>query len=552
MENLNLTNIHETKMKPLKNLTQKHDEDGPGRIAGESLPDLTPGPNINPNETSDTNSSRTSLQTERGATSSVVITQDNTARKDENGEKWTTVRRRNKHNTDRTYRGFFEKTNDEPNFTKYFVISFPGVNIREEINILNTNKDLKSSLDNNMPKLTMAGYNSLLVEVINKNQSEKITQIKSLDGNPVVVSTHRLYNSIKGVVQTKSFDKSTIEELQEELSTQGVTYIRRINVRRDNELRPTHTYILTFNRHNLPSSVTFGGWLHLKVNPYKERPQQCNNCQKFGHVKKYCRRENPTCGKCGIVGHTFNNCTDENVHCINCEGRHFATSKECPKYREESEILAVMMKEKTSKIIAREKVLARTPVVGRSYSDAVSASNTRSAPENINKPEETSGENQDDNNNSITNRKEKNQEKTKSDKVKETSDNTNLSKQDRNFKTKNKEPGNVTNVTNVTNVIQNHQNHKNDDNPPNEREINKRRRRSLSSSRKSLVDYESEDERLSSTNNEGVRFKKPNTSTPYQRSPPNKKKAINERNASKSDQHNKIKVQISGTKGKYH
>ena len=70
-------------------------------------------------------------------------------------------------------------------------------------------------------------------------------------------------------------------EICDNLSSQGVS-VRRIEVRRNNELVPTNTLILTFNMPSLPRSVK-ARYLYIPAVPYIQNPLPCFKCPKFGH-----------------------------------------------------------------------------------------------------------------------------------------------------------------------------------------------------------------------------------------------------------------------------
>ena len=66
-------------------------------------------------------------------------------------------------------------------------------------------------------------------------------------------------------------------------------------------------------------------------------PIRCYKCQKFGHTKFNCRK-NEVCNKCGKEDHTDSQeCTKE-AKCVNCQGNHASNDKTCPKWKEEKEI----------------------------------------------------------------------------------------------------------------------------------------------------------------------------------------------------------------------
>lgn len=80
-------------------------------------------------------------------------------------------------------------------------------------------------------------------------------------------------------------------------------------------------------------------WNSCRVKDYNDVPR-CYNCQKYGHVAKYCKSETPSCSQCAGE-HSFKECPDknkENVCCVNCkrDGRpdfkHEVRWKKCPFY----------------------------------------------------------------------------------------------------------------------------------------------------------------------------------------------------------------------------
>jgi hypothetical protein len=167
-------------------------------------------------------------------------------------------------------------------------------------------------------------------------------------------------NVLRGVVRSQAFGGCTEDELRDQLSDQGVSDIRRIKVKRDGQLVTTNTYILTFQKHTLPRTISLTSWHHEIVEPYHERPQQCFRCQRYGHVAKYCRSENETSARCGELDHKKFDCTNQ-LCCFHCGQAHYANDRECPKYKIENEVLATQIKEKISRPEALTMVMERSP-----------------------------------------------------------------------------------------------------------------------------------------------------------------------------------------------
>ena len=160
---------------------------------------------------------------------------------------------------------------------------------------------------------------ALLVCVTNKSHSDNLLKTTKLVDVPVRVLPHRTLNSVRGVIRDREFIKSSEEEILDELASQGVTEVRQIKVRREGVLCTTATVILTFGLHTLPSHVTCG-WLRLQVDPYIPNPLRCFHCQRFGHHKNTCSRDE-VCARCGTQGHNDTDC-ETLARCVNCKGDH--------------------------------------------------------------------------------------------------------------------------------------------------------------------------------------------------------------------------------------
>ena len=138
---------------------------------------------------------------------------------------------------------------------------------------------------------------SLLIECATESHSKNLLKSKLLCNISINVTPHTTLNSSKGVVRSRDLEGVSEEEICENLSSQGVSSVKRINVRRNNELVPTNTLILTFSTPTLPDSVK-AGYLRIPVVPYIPNPLRCFKCQKFGHGQNTCRGR-LTCARCG-------------------------------------------------------------------------------------------------------------------------------------------------------------------------------------------------------------------------------------------------------------
>ncbi|XP_071138259.1 uncharacterized protein [Mytilus edulis] len=65
-----------------------------------------------------------------------------------------------------------------------------------------------------------------------------------------------------------------------------------------------------------------------------------NPSQKFGHGSKQCRGKQ-RCFKCSDEGHEGTNCNSESSKCVNCGESHFSSSRDCPVYLKEKNIIKI-------------------------------------------------------------------------------------------------------------------------------------------------------------------------------------------------------------------
>ena len=208
----------------------------------------------------------------------------------------------------------------------------------------------------------------LIIEVSKRSHSENLLRSKMLANCPIQVVPHRSMNSKKGVIRCRDLADTSEEEILDNLSSQGITEVRKIRVQRDGRRINTGTIILTFGLPVLPTSVKIG-FLRVKVDVYIPNPLRCFKCQRYGHHRMACKRE-LTCAKCGTTGHEDKECRQK-PHCVNCDGDHGSFSRDCPLWKKEKDIQTIKVTQGISFPEARKVVEQRgsTPTSARSYSD---------------------------------------------------------------------------------------------------------------------------------------------------------------------------------------
>ena len=215
---------------------------------------------------------------------------------------------------------------------------------------------------------------TILVEVDKKTYADNLLKLKSFGGLKIKAFAHLSLNSSKGVVRSSELSLCTLDEIKSNLQNQGVTDIKRISIKRNEETINTNTYIFTFNKSQLPKELKVGYNL-IKVSPYIPNPLRCYNCQKFGHHETKCLKS-PVCKKCGESGsdHIELSCGNP-IKCANCQGNHPADSRDCLVWKKEKEINTIKYTNNISFPEARKLIQSRNQFPTKSYAQ-VTTSNT--------------------------------------------------------------------------------------------------------------------------------------------------------------------------------
>ena len=107
--------------------------------------------------------------------------------------------------------------------------------------------------------------NTLLIEVEKKNFSDLLLKQKYFYNLKIEVYPHNTLNSSKGVVRSPDLSLCTLDEIRNNLRGQGVTDAKQISIKRNNQIIPTHTYILNFNTPKPPTKKKKIGYLITKL-----------------------------------------------------------------------------------------------------------------------------------------------------------------------------------------------------------------------------------------------------------------------------------------------
>ena len=181
-----------------------------------------------------------------------------------------------------------------------------------------------------------------------------------LNSIPIIVEKHQTLNIKKGVFHCEYLQGMSDVDICSELQEQNVIEVYRVQKREGANKVPTDTFIVTFETTTLPKEVKVG-YYNIKVQLYIPNPRRCFNCQKFGHGQNTCRHP-AICAKCGQTDeHSYEECPADELKCANCTQSHSASSKACPMWKLEKQILEHKFKNDVTFKDAKAHIYATNP-----------------------------------------------------------------------------------------------------------------------------------------------------------------------------------------------
>ena len=248
------------------------------------------------------------------------------------------------------------------NWPKYLMAKSTNENTPlTKLNPFKLAKGINDITHSRIANVTIQNNNHLLLETNNEEQSKLLLAAKQICGIPITISAHASLNFTKGVIKCKELDTCSNDEIIAGLHDQHVIECRRIKIQRNNESIYTNTYVLTFSKLQLPETIKIG-YLLVRVEQYLPAPLRCTNCQKFGHHTTKCRNPKYTCWRCSKQ-HEPDHCIPEDpTICINCKENHPSSSKKCPAFDQEKEIIRLKYTYNLTFTEARRRVKPKTQI----------------------------------------------------------------------------------------------------------------------------------------------------------------------------------------------
>ena len=188
-------------------------------------------------------------------------------------------------------------------------------------------------------------FNENLSEVIQSQTGFQNSKVKVIQGiNDVPEKTHKVVAISEDDIKTELAKNNVKINKVHRLMFNG---------------QPTRKVVIQFENEQdmkiaLYSGIYFGR-IRIRCESYRTTPQvtQCYKCQSFNHIAKDCKNAQK-CVRCA-GSHKSSECPDKDKYslklkCSNCDGEHVASSKECPKFKDQIKVQADKAKARQEKL----------------------------------------------------------------------------------------------------------------------------------------------------------------------------------------------------------
>ncbi|XP_058448897.1 uncharacterized protein LOC131428855 [Malaya genurostris] len=206
-----------------------------------------------------------------------------------------------------------------------------------------------------------------LLKIRNPAQVAKLlTLTKLFDGTEVEVAPHPHLNVSRCVISCYDIIEMDEKDILTEMLKESVVRVQRITRKEGEKRVNTPALILTFSKTTYPEYLKIG-LLRIPTRPYFPNPMLCYNCFSYGHTRVRCPGPQ-RCFNCSGDYHGEEEC-NEASQCRNCKGDHRPTSRQCPVYKKEVEVIKIKVRDNVSFPEARKRTELQT---GGSYAQAAS------------------------------------------------------------------------------------------------------------------------------------------------------------------------------------
>ena len=119
----------------------------------------------------------------------------------------------------------------------------------------------------------------MLFEVSVTTQSNILSRSTKIGSFSFTTEAHKTLNFSRGVISVEELLHSTNEESLINLKSENVIDVRRITIRRNDQILPTKYIFLAFNSPNLPNRMK-SAYLSCFFRPYIPNHLRCFWCQR--------------------------------------------------------------------------------------------------------------------------------------------------------------------------------------------------------------------------------------------------------------------------------
>ena len=258
-------------------------------------------------------------------------------------------------------------------FATHYDITFENENTKRKIHPFTLEKCITIELCGKKPtKIRSKNETTFTVEINSSAHGILLQHLKKINNHEVTVTANNMLSQSKGIVYINDYDLTEFDKYKEGLKTTcGVQDIELAKWIKPKSTKTTALLLSFFDKEvpdyiDIPGEQTFS-----KVYEYKRSPQHCKKCQEYGHTVSTCKKETQRCRKCSKEGHSESECNDSVYTCHQCSEPHYTASKNCPVYRKELEILAIMTKERKTRAQAQLDMMWRQPHPNLNYRAAL-------------------------------------------------------------------------------------------------------------------------------------------------------------------------------------
>lgn len=207
------------------------------------------------------------------------------------------------------------------------------------------------------------------LKVRNPTQVAKLLKLTRLiDGTEVEVVPHPNLNVCKCIISSTELIRMEEEDILTEMARDNVIRVQRITRNENGRKVNTPALILTFCKTTYPETMKVG-LRRVPTRPYFPNPMLCYGCFNYGHTRLRCPGPK-RCANCSKEFHG-DECSEASL-CQNCKGDHRPTSRQCPVYKKEVEVIKVKVRDNVSFPEARKRV----ELQAGSYAQVVAQQNT--------------------------------------------------------------------------------------------------------------------------------------------------------------------------------